>query len=240
MVVADDAAAALDPVDVDAVRDVAADPHQQDQDHAEREWEAQVVMGVLGPLRPGREGIEPDQRQQHRPAEGDVEAGDGEHDEAGRRHPMHETLDRGEPHEHAAGAAVLDLHHAADQVEHHQHHQRADNENGAEHRQVGAAELLPVAALRLLDVVGLGVRDGAAAADDLHLLEELVLLHRARGRIDLRWLLRQRGHRGVNHEHQRQRADDETSACKTFRHETSHATASLFLCPAHHVAIVSL
>ena len=31
MIVADDAAAALDPFDVDLVRDVAGDPHQEDQ-----------------------------------------------------------------------------------------------------------------------------------------------------------------------------------------------------------------
>ena len=83
MLVADDAAAFLQPFDVDAVRDVPGDPHQEDQHHAEREREAQVVVRVLRPLRPGGERLRPDQRQQQRPAEGDVEAGKREDDEAG-------------------------------------------------------------------------------------------------------------------------------------------------------------
>ena len=35
MVVADDAAAALEPFDVDRVRNIAGDPHQEDQHDAE-------------------------------------------------------------------------------------------------------------------------------------------------------------------------------------------------------------
>ena len=35
MVVADDAAAALEPFDVDLVRDIAGDPHQEDAEHAD-------------------------------------------------------------------------------------------------------------------------------------------------------------------------------------------------------------
>ena len=59
MIVADDAAAALEPFDVDPVRDVAGDPHQEDQHDAEREGEAQIVVRVLRPLRPGREASGP-------------------------------------------------------------------------------------------------------------------------------------------------------------------------------------
>ena len=54
MIVADDAAAALEPFDVDLVRDIAGDPHQEDQHDAEGEREAQIVVRVLRPLRPGR------------------------------------------------------------------------------------------------------------------------------------------------------------------------------------------
>ena len=54
MIIADDAAAALDPFHVDPVRNIAGDPHQQDQHDADGEGEAQIVVGVFRPLRPGR------------------------------------------------------------------------------------------------------------------------------------------------------------------------------------------
>src|SRR5207237_1475248 len=72
----------------------------------------------------------------------------------------------------------------------------------------------------------------AATGNPVHLGKELILLHRARGRIDRGRLLRQRWRRPRDDNHERQRADDETSVCKPVRHETAHATASLFLCPA--------
>ena len=50
MIVADDAAAALDPFDIDPVRDIAGDPHQEDQHHADGEREAQIVVRVLRPI----------------------------------------------------------------------------------------------------------------------------------------------------------------------------------------------
>jgi hypothetical protein len=55
MVVADDAAAALDPLHVELARNVAGDPDQEDQRDPDGEREAQVVVGVLAPLRPGGE-----------------------------------------------------------------------------------------------------------------------------------------------------------------------------------------
>ncbi len=49
----------------------------------------------------------------------------------------------------------------------------------------------------------------------------ILSIDRACGRIDLRRLLR-RGRRGQrDHKHQSQRADDDTSVCKQFRHATS-------------------
>ncbi len=47
MLVADDAAAALEPFDIHPVRDVAADPHQEDQHHADGEREAEIVVRVF-------------------------------------------------------------------------------------------------------------------------------------------------------------------------------------------------
>ena len=77
VLVPDDAAAALEPFDVDARSGMLSrDPHQEDQHHAEGEREAQIVVRVLRPLRPGGERLRADQRQQQRPAESDVEAGD--------------------------------------------------------------------------------------------------------------------------------------------------------------------
>ncbi len=44
MVVADDTAAALEPFDVDFVRNIAADPYQENENDAEGKREAQIVM----------------------------------------------------------------------------------------------------------------------------------------------------------------------------------------------------
>ena len=55
MLVADDAAASLEPFDVDLVRNIPGDPHQEDQHDAEREREAQIIVRVFRPLRPCRE-----------------------------------------------------------------------------------------------------------------------------------------------------------------------------------------
>ena len=60
MIMTDNAAAALEPFNVDRVRDVSGNPHQKDQDHADREREAEIVVGIFRPLRPGREGFGPD------------------------------------------------------------------------------------------------------------------------------------------------------------------------------------
>ena len=49
MLVPDDAAAPLEPFDVDAVRDVAGDPHEEDQDHADGEREAEIIVQRICP-----------------------------------------------------------------------------------------------------------------------------------------------------------------------------------------------
>ena len=53
----DNAAAALQPFHVDPVGDVSRDPHEKDQEHADRERETQIVVAVFRPSRPGREGL---------------------------------------------------------------------------------------------------------------------------------------------------------------------------------------
>src|SRR5215472_14664741 len=73
MVVADDAATALQPPDVDPVRDIPCDPHQENREYPEREREAQIIVRVFCPLRPGVEGVRAHQREQQGFTEGDVE-----------------------------------------------------------------------------------------------------------------------------------------------------------------------
>src|ERR1700680_3628034 len=48
MPIADDTAALFDPLDVDPLRDIVLYPEDEHQEHAEREREAQIVVGVLG------------------------------------------------------------------------------------------------------------------------------------------------------------------------------------------------
>ncbi len=62
----------------------------------------------------------PEQRQQQRLAEGDVEARERQDDEAARGHPMDEALEGVEAYDLAARPPVLDLDHAARQIKQHQ------------------------------------------------------------------------------------------------------------------------
>ena len=92
-------------------------------------------------------------------------------------------------------------------------------------RQRLLVELAPVAAGRLFQVARLRIRNGNPAIDDAHLPQQLIFLHRRRGRIEflrrLRLLLRRYRCRHRDHKHQRQCADDETSLCEQLRHATS-------------------
>ena len=113
-----------------------------------------------------------------------------EDDEAGCRHPVHEPLEALKAHDDAAGTAALDPHHAADEIEHDQQRQHAEDRDGAD---PAAASPRGTAASRgrgLLDGVGFGVGNGAAALDLVELLQQLLLLHRVGGRIDRVRLLR--------------------------------------------------
>ena len=215
MLVADHAAAFLQPFDVDPIRDVPGDPHQKDHKHADREREAQVIVGVFRPLRPGGERLGPDEGQQQRLSERDVEPGNSEQDEAGRRHPVHEALEGGEAHQHAPGASRFDADHAAGQIEDHKDSEHADDRNGADPAQRDLVEVAPIPAGGLLDHIGLGIGNRSAPLDPLELLEQLFLLHRARRRIDRIvgvTLLGAHGRGNSDDQRKRHRAKDETDA----------------------------
>ena len=221
MIVADDAAAFLDPPEVDSGREVPRDPHQEHQHHAEREREAQVVVRVLRPLRPGRERLRPEQRRQQLPAEGDVETREGEHDEAARRHPVHEALERIEAHQRAARPPVLDAHHAADQIEQDEHRQHAEDGDGADPAQRHLVELAPIAAGGLLQHARPGIRKRAAPLDLVQLLQKLPLLDRLRHRIDFGrlFLLLRHGRRSeCCSQTQHQSGDQKSKRCAHRRH----------------------
>ena len=221
MIVADDAAAFLDPPDVGPGRNIPRDPHQEHQHDAQREGEAQIVVRVLGPLRPGREHLRPEPWRQQFPAEGNVEARQGEHDEAARRHPVHETLEGVEAHQRAARPPVLDTHHAADQIEQDKHREHAEDGNSGDPAERHLVELAPIAAGGLLQHARPGIRKRAAPLDLVQLLQKLTLLDRLRHRIDfgrLFLLLRHNWGSKCCDQTERQSADQQSKPCAHRRH----------------------
>ena len=217
----DDTAALPEPFDINPGRHIPADPHQEDHEYTEREREAEIIVRVLGPLGPGGEGIRPDEGQQQRLAERDVEAGKREEDEAGCRHPMQQALERGKPHQYPSRSSRFDADHAADQVEDDEQRKHAEDGDGADPAQRHLMEVTPVAAGWLLDRAGLLVGDRATAGNAVELVEKLVLSHRARRRVDRAigiTLLRGHGSRDGDDERERHRTDDETEASTEFRH----------------------
>src|SRR5262245_19420718 len=153
MVVSDDATAALDPFSIDSVGYIAADPHEEDQHHADRKWEAEIVVRVLGQFGPSGEGLRPYQWQQQRLAKRDVEARQSQDDEAGRRHPVHEPFEPVETHDSAAGTTFFDPHHAAPKIEDHQKGQHAEDRDGPDPAKSDFVEMEPLAPHWLLDHV---------------------------------------------------------------------------------------
>src|SRR5262245_20675618 len=83
-------------------------------------------------------------------------------------------------------------------------------------------EVAPIPAGGLLDRAGLLVGNRAAAADSVELIEKLILLHRARRRVDQAVRVALLGARGSRHgDDQRERhgTDDETDAADQHRHD---------------------
>ena len=86
------------------------------------------------------------------------------------------------------------------------------------HFSVTVVEFAPLAAGRLLEHVGLHVRDGAAALDHLELLEQLLLLHHARLRIDRIRLLGACGVCADRQREEREGTDDDPKLRGKHRH----------------------
>src|SRR5215467_8934561 len=220
MVFADNAAAALEPLDVDVIRNIAGQPHEKDQHDAERKGETKIVMSIFGGKRPGRERARTDQRQQHVFAEGDVEARERKNDETCRRHPMDEPLKRVEAHDIDARAASFDPHHTARQIEHDQHGEHSQYRNSADPMQPNLMELPPLAALRLLDDIRFHVGNASETLDPIELLEELLLLDRLRCGVDRSGLLRRKRRHGGADEKQ-DRGNEQLNPSREYRHDLS-------------------
>src|SRR5882724_1830183 len=69
-----DATALLEPLQIDLAGNVILDPDQEHDDEAEHERERQIVMGVFGVGRHGRESFRTEQRQNQDTTEADVQA----------------------------------------------------------------------------------------------------------------------------------------------------------------------
>src|SRR6476620_11271740 len=131
---------------------------------------------------------------------------------------MDETFKGIEANDLATRAAAFEHHHAAPQVEDDEDRQYSEDGDTADPAQSHAVKVLPVAADRVLNHVGLHIRNRAATLDCLELLEQLLLRYRARLRIDRAWLLSGRGSRHCDHECERQRAGDQSRMSSKFRH----------------------
>ena len=173
MLVTDDAAAAFDPIDIRLVRDIAADPHQEDQRDSDSEREAQIVVRVFRPLRPFGECVESDQRQEQRTSEGDVQSGDRQDHETGRSHPVHEALERREAHDGAARPPALEPNHAAGQIEDHEHGDHAKNGDAADPAQRHVSEFPPFTARGLYEDSGALIGNADAPLYPIEFLQEL-------------------------------------------------------------------
>ena len=166
-----EAAALHHPLDVERVRDVPADPHQEDRHHAEREGKAQIVVRVLAQSRDRGERLRPDEGQEQLLAEGDVQSRQRENDEADRRHPMHEPLEGGKTHHHASRSGrarsapcpriQIERHHAGD---------HAENGQAAGQPQHHLIQVAPVAAAGLFERAGFLIGNAALAGNALELL----------------------------------------------------------------------
>src|SRR5262249_15140706 len=122
-----EASAFHDPLDVQATRNVPADPHQKDHHHADGEGEAEIIMRVLAPTRDRGERVCSDKGQDQLPTERDVQSREREDDEAGCRHPMHEPLKGGEAHHDASRPAMYNFHLTYDEIQSEHHGAEAED-----------------------------------------------------------------------------------------------------------------
>jgi hypothetical protein len=114
-------------------------------------------------------------------------------------------------------------------IEDDEHRQDTDNGDAADPTQRHLVEMAPVAAGGLLDRARLLIRQRAAAGDAVELLEELVLLHGARLRIDGGGLLGARGLRADGQREERQRPDKSAESCDEHRHAVSSSGQNAYI-----------
>src|SRR5262249_23934949 len=160
-------------------------PYQSNKHDTDGERKAQKIVRVFCPFRPRRETVGADQRQQQRPPEGNVETRQAEDDEADRSHPVHKALEPIEANDLAPGKTALKLHRSAHEIENDEHGEKAQDRDCRDPAQRHIVEILPIAPGRMLEHIGLGIRDRAETLNRLELIEELLLLDRAAIWIDL-------------------------------------------------------
>src|SRR5262249_28339200 len=103
-------------------------------------------------------------------------------------------------------------------------------------------KVTPVAARGLLDRAGFLVRNRAAAGNPVELAQKLILLDRARRRIDRAVgiaLLRTRWNRDGDDQRECDRAEDETQTSSKFRHLCSSFTDSVIASESRRLRIVA-
>ena len=155
-------------------------------------------------------------------AESDVEPGQRQDDETGRRHPVHKTLEGVEAHDVDAGAAGFDPHHAAHEIENDEQTPSMPSMAMAPiHGSHTSWNWRHIRPMRLLDDIGFGVRDGAEALDAVELLQQLLLLDGVGVRIDRIGLLGRNGCRSDGEDEERNRGNDEPDARANHRHGLS-------------------
>src|SRR5882724_13688462 len=182
-----DAAALLEPFQIELAGNVILDPDQEHDDQAEHERERQVVMRELCVVRHRREAIGAKQRQNENTAEADVQARQRQNDEATGRQPMGEAFEARETKDRLARKTLMNANPSAHHQEDRQERNHAENGNAADDRQLAAVKIAPVAAGGLNQVRGVYIRDADPPGDLVALLQriqELVFLDGFGGRLE--------------------------------------------------------
>src|SRR5260370_16523865 len=116
MFVLNEAAALLDPVDVNLLQKIVPEKNPPNKDETRDEGEAGEVVHVFGHLGDIRESVWTNERQKHDFSKGDVQAGQAENDKGHRRQPMPKPLKGLEAKHLPAGAPFRDRDTPDDQI----------------------------------------------------------------------------------------------------------------------------
>ena len=179
LAVGQDTAALFDPLQIDHSRNVILDPDQEHDHEAEHERKRQIVMGVFGVSRHGRERFGAEQRHNQDTAKADIEARKRKHDEAARRQPVGKAFEAGETQDFCSREAVIDANASAHHQEDRQQDEHPEDGDTANDRQFAALKVTPVAARGLDQVRGICIRDADPPADlvaVLQRIQELIFL----------------------------------------------------------------